>query len=1706
MKMTDVNDYSNRSTASDLVGASFEDVSLGGTVGLTSESDNVCETLLPTVVSDNNMSDLGNKTSVKYIIHKIEHNIHSNNDSLDNSLKGLESNADVMPIDLDEVELSGNDDPEGELPSESFISSDESEGASEFQEAPSGVCSRLPKIAAASLALGTAAYASKRLYGSDNVDDEDGIGIDDGVAPLPFMDSIREALEAATERLKPNRLQSFVSRRMGIETYDTLFPDIISRLESLILTGLAIRESSSTEGVIWILLNFVKQSFNNNESYVMIVNNVIRKCIGFEPQAGLEWVQAFKRLSERWKAIEKSAIFKKVSLVITLCTTITMLRRTETPLTQDGLLSMIKSSQGIHLSAHDMYDAILGTVTHFLERGFLYFRTKDWRVLFVENPTILDFDRDCIQVEGMYPFACVGDYDRYPGMDDDKYVDKLVNLIDRAHQICDSLTNSYEKKIYQAKLASLIHMDQNFCIQRQNSGMREAPLAILIHGRSSVGKSDVVQILTTSLLKIFDLGTLEQRVFINDIDKYDSNVRSNTRCIILDDLGNTHEKFLQAAPTERIIKLVNNVTTTAVRAEVEMKGKIQMRPKLFVVTSNVKDLGAPIYSNEPVSILRRFPLIINCRVKPEYTIEGTTMLDPLKVPPVMIPDVWDFDVEYCVGTDPLAGAARKAQEITYRPYVFEGKEAKNLNIFELRELCCKHYKTHSDTQKRLVRKAEGMYDALQICSQCYRAPESCHCSMDPQAFTSGEHVIDRAQYLYDHGMRYLHSTRIRTNKVWFMYRLFCKRRYLFQTLRWPCLTVLSYMIVMFLQIDYNNWLPYLFTLMYLLSCLYVRINEEFNEALRCTIALPNLGRLLQGRQLHRLQQVMLGTTFCGIVYAFCKLYKGWKEFSTQGNLVPTSQAEVDQRDKEESDWAKVVTRPLPTSAPMRTTTSEQLIGIISKNLCYVENVATGKFMNILFLRSGLALIPYHIFPEGGEEEIVCTFIRGDRKQLGSTFHARISKTYTRQLANTDTAVTYISGAPDFMDLSAYLFPTSVKANTECQFLRRLSCGATDVCVVGSQIVDNTYRYATAYDTYEGLCGAVLLSDSRAKGIMGIHIAGVLRSKAAKASIITKELVDNAWRELSKVKGVVPMANQADMSDTVYDMKFLDSDKVHPKSPVNFLPVGSNVQVYGSCIGMSTSVSEVTDTVISADVNAVTSVPNTYGPPKFKGPNNEGTWWPYREALLKCSVTSQGVPGNLLEKSYRDYIEPLLDIAANPKMEWVTTKPLTELENISGRDGVKFITALEANTSVGYPLTGAKSKFMVDLTDEESLSTHQCPRALDRRFWEEAYRIEELYAQNKRAYPVFKACLKDEVKSKTSNKVRVFQSAPVALQLMIRKYYLPVARLLSVNPIRSECAVGVNAIGPEWQQLTSKIRKYGKKNILAGDYSSYDLTMSPQLMFAAFGIMIDLATKMNYSERDLIVMRTMASDICHPMVAYQGTLIELLGSNPSGHNLTVYINSIVNSLLMRCAYFHILGLDAGSFRDFVSLITYGDDVKSSVKDSIKDKFNHITYAAFLKDVVGMGFTMPNKTDVPIPLMEDEAADFLKRKNVYLPELGHYVGALDQDSIFKSLHCTMTSSALTPRQQAAQNIDNSLREWYYHGRTVYEGRLAQMREVAKRANLVHLCNCLDFPYDYWTVKWFEKYQPLPDGESRPLPRLELEWREQGDAHIASEETYK
>jgi hypothetical protein len=118
------------------------------------------------------------------------------------------------------------------------------------------------------------------------------------------------------------------------------------------------------------------------------------------------------------------------------------------------------------------------------------------------------------------------------------------------------------------------------------------------------------------------------------------------------------------------------------------------------------------------------------------------------------------------------------------------------------------------------------------------------------------------------------------------------------------------------------------------------------------------------------------------------------------------------------------------------------------------------------------------------------------------------------------------------------------------------------------------------------------------------------------------------------------------------------------------------------------------------------------------------------------------------------------------------------------------------------------------------------------------------------------------------------------------------------------------------------------------------------------------------------------------------------------------------------------------------------------------------------------------------MHTREADFLQRNSVYIPEIDRRVGALKEDSIFKSLHANLKSRSETPREVAASCLDGAIREWFFHGRQVFEHRQAQMREVAHRAEISHFCTMLDVSYPEMARKWCERYKmPLPEDMESP-----------------------
>jgi hypothetical protein len=318
---------------------------------------------------------------------------------------------------------------------------------------------------------------------------------------------------------------------------------------------------------------------------------------------------------------------------------------------------------------------------------------------------------------------------------------------------------------------------------------------------------------------------------------------------------------------------------------------------------------------------------------------------------------------------------------------------------------------------------------------------------------------------------------------------------------------------------------------------------------------------------------------------------------------------------------------------------------------------------------------------------------------------------------------------------------------------------------------------------------------------------------------------------------------------------------------------------------------------------------------------------------------------------------------------------------------------------------------------------------------------------------------------------VFQSAPISLQLGIRKYFLPIVRVLQLFPLLSECAVGVNCQGPEWDELMTHAFQFGDDTIIAGDYANYDITLSAQTTLACFDCLINFAVASgNYTEDDIQIMRGIATDVSSSLIAFDGVLLMMNAINPSGQNITVIVNGTGGSLNARaCAKREYPELK--DFRKMCALITYGDDNIGSVHKSYP-KFNHISMAEFAKSV-GMVYTMPDKTSAPVSYLDKDTIDFLKRKSVWNEKLGLKMAALDEKSIFKSLHANLRSTALSKTELSIQTIDGALREWFFHGEEVYEKRRAQMTEVCGKAGIIAPQTFVS--YAAQERVWLEKYRP-------------------------------
>lgn len=1410
--------------------------------------------------------------------------------------------------------------------------------------------------------------------------------------------------------------------------------------------------------------------------------------------------------------LHSSECLTELVLILQLLVTIGFLRKMR--ISYGGCCLMALTGLKRSTSVLEICDLVIAFVIKYTKSVYALYKSGDWED-FLKRPNT-EYDEEYAFLVAEETCQDIG---RCAKLDVETYDRRVFECIERTVTLLNGCKSS-ERGYYTTRLNKLKSIQVSRTLaKKENIRIKPYGILLYGEsgvGKSAIVNALLRYVLQVNG-KDYSPGAI---ITLNQEDKFQSEFMTHHKGVILDDICNCALDKTDGSPTTPIIMFLNQVPMAALNPNAEMKGKIMIEPDVVCGTTNVKDLLSNELSNEPLSINRRFEVTITQTVKPMYRKEGTTMLDNNKIrhmASMRFPTYATFTVEEPYYPEDTTGNLRggssrsraaQTRAVAFRPLRHQGIELVDIEIGQLLLFLRDDSMLHFAKQNDFVNAQKNMKEAI-LCSH-YLPAEICEqCSYDPDNKENRICVHRRLMCACadcDYGVNY-ESENSDEDSDWEIYENQSGlpglgADLLFREFLHKLVDALEWGLVKFYSSSFGSnlllWrLRYEFCLLFRDFCTYLFV---------ASLALYAAGELLSCPQWEVMLIVIIWRSNelrKACVAAHKREYQASTSLQTLHHRINTSCVSITQLLKVVGSLGafllfvrklySVLTHiPVKQAAPYadlqpdakpyhgqtefwdthaierrylfgdagashksETISHANLTKMLSTKLLQLVKRNNREFCNAVPLRSNVLLIPNHII-ENRTVYVDITTAHG-HKIRGNP----LSREVTQRIPNTDFAVWYAPSAGAWRDLIEY-YPLEIDeekriAVTTVFNNRGTSVEYPEMLATRGRVFTTSgtftgLNYTFPVETFGGLCMATLVGKTRGIGtkripfIAGHHLAG--KGMKGAAGFLTRTQIYKALEQLESKGLVVQSHSSAPLRTRAMGKEFGPLHAPNGKCPTHNLDADAKIEIHGGHdLPIGSPTSTVITSVISPAVERVMGIPKQHGPPPEIGNIRHKV-----NDLLEKVDTASEFDMQLLQKAYVDYG---IALARLPADELAKLGKIDLDTNLAGKDGVIGLNPMNFATSVGFPLSGPKTQFAAK--SGRFVPGISCPRDLDPMIIEEMEAMEATLARGERINTVFKGSLKDEPVKIGKDKVRVFAAANMAFTMLVRKYYLTLSALVQRNRDTFECAVGVVVQSPEWGQLFKHIGKNGWDRCVAGDYKKFDGRMSPHCMFLAFKLLLEVAKKSGkYDASDLRIMTGIATEITYPTYDYFGTLLTFTGSNPSGHPLTVVINSLVNSLYIRYAYY-VVAHDQGWWRtplfsDVVALMTYGDDNIMTVKKGY-DAFNHTAIVNALGKV-GITYTMADKDQESTPFIHLSEASFLKHFAVVDEELGVYRSPVEGASIAKMLHTHKRSCILTAEESAVEAIHNVALKYFEFGREEYERRRLQLEQVAVESGIAHM----------------------------------------------------
>lgn len=639
---------------------------------------------------------------------------------------------------------------------------------------------------------------------------------------------------------------------------------------------------------------------------------------------------------------------------------------------------------------------------------------------------------------------------------------------------------------------------------------------------------------------------------------------------------------------------------------------------------------------------------------------------------------------------------------------------------------------------------------------------------------------------------------------------------------------------------------------------------------------------------------------------------------------------------------------------------------------------------------------------------------------------------------------------------------------------------------------------------EGMCGSSLVVEVR-KGVhalIGSYTSGALKPESDSVhcfELFSKSLIDDAVLRISgRTMLIQPMSNiyphesvQIAMLDRVEvdteankfdEFDWLEADVLpnlfyfghmyvptqHPKTRVKFTPMAEDYKRMLPAEYQTTLIPPIFSPLIDRENGIYLS--------------------PTRNAILDLAHPAQNINLRHLDVVVAHLVDKYSQIEA-----FCHDQVVDKYAAINGSCLSPFISSMKLNTAMGFPFDGKKNKFV-----------YKCPSetAPDGVMFEDSVLtvwdiMLQTYASGRRCGVVYKGSDKDEprkIAKVDARQIRKFTCLCICT-LGIEKMYMAIfIGIWLKNFNRCETVGGVNPFSRDWRDVYTRLSKH--KRGFNGDIKHYDKVVSQQLLIAGFSVIYHVKTHFGFFRNQAMrnVFIGLVSDITNPIYLFGRTLFQANGSVPSGDFMTFFINTIVNQILIRMAWLHVmeektmdktvLRQSLFEFDDNVEFTAAGDDNLSTVSEKYIERFNFDTVKKFF-DSICIEYTPADKGDTSYRYQSFETLDICKRRFIYNEEYDWVCAPIEKVSITKFLYIHLLSDTISEQQQIEEGVRMIPYELAMHGREEYNRMIPLITSLLDKHAVAY-----QFPTYECMMQYITQNEENPWLSNQGKPTLDME----------------